>query len=234
MGFWTATTAKRPDMSIMPTPLSTRALQAISFGDEEYIFRIMAFRLSNAGDTFGRTTRLIDYDIKPVVTWFDLLDSLNPVSNIAPFMAAYYFGQSQNITHIRPMVDYLTRHSDRDINSTWWWRIQAAYLANHRLQDKALTLKISLPLTHITSAPLWVQQYPAFIYEQQGEMDAALHIIESIVKTSKDIPPEELSFMRAFVENRIKKLDELNPDIAKRLAKPQPRVKSSKVNIPSK
>jgi hypothetical protein len=228
LAFWHQTTSRRPDMSIMPTPLSPKMLDVLSFGDKEFMFRLMGFQVSNAGDTFGRTTRLIDYDITPVVAWLDLLDTLNPVSDVSPFMAAYYFGQSQNISHIRPVVTYLERHSARDLVKKWWWRIQAAYLATHRLEDKPYALKLTLPLAKINTIPLWAQQYPAFVYEQQGEMTEALHIIESVVKSAKEIPEGELGFMRAFVENRIKRLDQINPEVAKKL------IPKEKATLPSK
>lgn len=216
LAFWRETTHQRPDMSILPTPLSTEALKAMSFGDEEYVFRIISFLVSNAGDTFGRTTRLIDYDIKPVIAWFKLMDSLNDRSIIAPYMAAYYFGQSQNIKHIRPIVDYLVENSARDLEKKWWWRIQAAYLSTHRLSDTHGSLAITLPLAKLTTAPYWVQQYPAFVYEKMGEMEEAQKIIEAIILSKKDIPKDELGFMQAFIENRIKRLEQLNPDVKKR------------------
>jgi hypothetical protein len=217
LAFWRETTNTIPRMDIVPTPLSSTAFHAISFGDTQFSARIMKFQLSNAGDTFGRSTRLLDYDPKSLIGWFDLLSPLDYKSHILPFLAAYYYGQSKNLTLVRPMAEYLERHTNHDLQHLWWWRVQAIYLAMHVLKDTDLSLKLAEPLAKLEHVPIWVKQYPAFIHEKRGEMDAALTIIENILKDVKNIPPNELTFMRYFVEERIKRLDSINTDASKRL-----------------
>lgn len=216
LGFWHATTRTIPRMDILPTPLSRNTLDAISFGDILFTHRIMSFQLSNAGDTYGRSTRLLDYDPKPLVGWLDVLSPMDYRSHTLPFLAAYYYGQSKNLALVRPITEYLERHTAHDLEHLWWWRIQAIYLAMHKLEDKDLALRLALPLGKLVHVPLWVKQYPAFVYEKRGEMDAALAIIENILTNVKEIPAGELSFMRYFVEERIKRMEEIKEDASKR------------------
>jgi hypothetical protein len=217
LGFWHATTRTVPRMDILPTPLSSTVMDAVSFGDPLFPYRIMAFQLTNAGDTFGRSTSLRDYQTKPLVAWLDLLSPMDKKSYVLPFLAAYYYGQSQNTELSRAMALFLERRTKDDLEHIWWWRIQGIYIAMHKLHDKDLALRMAEPLAHLQHVPLWVKQYPAFIHEKRGEMDAARNIIENILKDTKNIPAGELSFMRYFVEERIKQLDKLNKDAAKRL-----------------
>ena len=39
------------------------ALHALTFGDDEFLFRVLAFNIQNAGDTFGRFTALDDVSL---------------------------------------------------------------------------------------------------------------------------------------------------------------------------
>lgn len=209
-GFWSHVKTKLPDMTIVPDVPGREALQVMSFGDEEFLFRSMAVRMSNAGDTFGRFTALYKYDLHKVYLWFTLLDQFNARSNVLPSMAAYYFSQTQKTSDVRYMVDYLYEHCAPRIQDKWWWMAQGVYLASHKLKDSDLALKLATTLTEAKDVPLWVNQLPAFIYEKRGEFDAALSIMENILEHTKDIDPGELRYMKYFIDERISKMDELS------------------------
>src|SRR5271156_5023120 len=85
--FWSETREKLPDMSIVPDVPGRVAVKALSFGDEEFYFRLLALDIQNAGDTFGRFTELYKYDFRKLYAWFTLLDSLDNESDYMPFIA---------------------------------------------------------------------------------------------------------------------------------------------------
>ncbi len=206
-GFWEMTQQNLPDMGIVPDVPGTIAVKALSFGDEEFYFRILALDIQNAGDSFGRFTELYKYDYKKLYAWFTLLDTLDNESNYVPFLASYYFSQTQHVSDVRYVIDYLYDHSASRPEKKYWWLAQAAYLAEHKLRDNDLALKMAAPLEHADSAPLWIRQLPAFVHEKRGEMDDALRIIQHIQNNTQDIPPGELRFMTYFVKDRLHKLD---------------------------
>lgn len=208
-GFWWHTRDNLPDPGIVPDVPGKTAVKALSFGDEEFYFRVLALNIQNAGDTFGRFTALNKYDFKKLYDWFTLLDTLNDESGYMPFLASYYFSQTQNVADNRYIVDYLYEHSATRPAKKYWWLAQAAYIATYKLKDNDLALKVAKPLEQATDAPFWVRQLPAFVHEKRGEMDDALRIMEDIAKNSKDIPPGELNFMNYFVKERLKKLETL-------------------------
>jgi hypothetical protein len=207
LGFWDLTRDKLPDMGIVPDVPGQTAVKALSFGDEQFYFRILALDLQNAGDTFGRFTELYKYDFKKLYAWFILLDTLDNQSGYIPFLASYYFAQTQHVPDVRYVVDYLYEHSKDTPEKNYWWLAQAAYLADHKLKDNDLALKVASPLENAQNAPLWVRQLPAFVHEKRGEMDDAKRIIENIQENTKDIPPGELNFMTYFVKERLHKLE---------------------------
>jgi hypothetical protein len=108
---------------------------------------------------------------------------------------------------VRYVVDYLYEYSYQRPDTKYWWLAQATYLAQHKLHDTDLALKMAAPLEHAEKAPYWARQLPAFVHEKRGEMDDAMRIIEQIEANSKDIPPSELRFMTYFVKERLKKVE---------------------------
>jgi hypothetical protein len=92
---------------------------------------------------------------------------------------------------------------------------QAVYLANHKLKDKdwALELAYKLASTPRNDVPLWVKQMPAFIHEQRGEEEQALHIIGDILNNIDHIDQGELNFMAYFVKDRLNQLIEDHPEL---------------------
>lgn len=207
--FWFHTRHRLPDMSIVPEVPGKNAVQALSLGESQAFFRILGLQIQNAGDTYGRFTALNKYDYNKLSHWFVLLDTLDNQSNYIPSMASYYYSQTQNTPDVQHIVDYLVQHARGREQKKWWWIVQAVYLAQHKLEDKPQALEIAKMLIGVRDIPVWAQQLPAFIYEQQGEMDAALMIIEDVMKNSKDLSPGELSFMRYFVEERLHRLEQL-------------------------
>lgn len=206
--FWWRTHDISPDIGIVPDVPGVETIQALSFGDEQALFRYLGLTIQNAGDTFGRFTALYKYDYFKLYHWMRLLDSLDDTSNYMPSMATYYFGQTQRGSDVKYIYDYLVEHAAHRPKEKWWWLVQAAYLANHKLDNQELALKAAKPLENTRGIPLWAQQTPAFIYEKQGEMGAALKIIEAIME-SEEVEQGELNFMRYFVEDRLKRLEEM-------------------------
>ncbi len=207
--YWWHARPYQPDLSIVPNVPRAEAVKAISMGDEEFYFRTLALMLQNAGDTFGRATPLKNYDFTRLQRWFGLLDQLNSRSNMIPAMAAYYYSQSQNEADARYIVDYLYAHASRDVEHKWWWLIQAIYLSMHKLHDMELTLKVAQPLLN-ADVPAWAQQMLAVVYEKRGEMGDALRIMETIKEHAKQMTDADLKYMKYFIDERIKKLDDIN------------------------
>jgi len=200
-------------MSIVPDVPGRKALHALTFGDDEFYFRALAFTLQNAGDTFGRFTALRYYDFNKLYHWFNLLDELDSKSNMVPAMASYYFAQTQNTADVRYVADYLYAHASRDPAHKWWWLLQTIYLSMHKLNDMDLALKAAKALQN-DAVPIWARQMTAVVYEKRGEMDDALRIMETIKENADNIPDTDLKYMTYFVKERLHKLDQFKKDTA--------------------
>ena len=231
--FWNHTRGIKPEMGIVADVPGETTVRALSFGDEEAFFRLLALNIQTSGDTFGRFTALYKYDFNKLYHWFHLLDGLNKQSNYLPAMASYYFSQTQNASDVRYIVDYLDEYTDGRAKEKWWWVVQGAYLAEHKMNDTARALKLANRLAGVRGIPIWAQQLPAFIHEGRGEFDDALRIMEDVMKHPEEYSQGELNFMRHFIEERIHRFDQVKKEFeaaqrakdemkAKGIAEPEP------------
>jgi hypothetical protein len=211
--FWYHTRAIMPEMTVVPDVPGIRTVRALSFGDEEAFFRLLALNIQNSGDTFGRFTALYKYDFNKLYHWFHLLDELNNQSNYLPSMATYYFSQSQNPNDVRYIVDYLDEYTDGRVADKWWWVVQGIYLASHKMHDQNRAMQLAQRLVGVRGIPIWAQQMPAFIHEERGEFGDALAIIQNILKHPEDFSQGELNFMRYFVDERLGELDKVKKEL---------------------
>ena len=208
--FWHRTNSIIPDMGIVPDVPSEATIKALGFGDDQAMFRLLALQLQNAGDTFGRFTALYRYDFDKLYHWFTLLGTLDDRSNYLPSMATYYYSQTQRKNDVRYIVDYLEEYAKGREQEKWWWTVQAAYLANHKLHDLDRAIEVANRLRDVRGIPLWAQQFPAFLYEEKGEFGAGLGIIQNIIEHEERFTQTELNFMKYFAAERLERLDEID------------------------
>jgi hypothetical protein len=206
--FWSQTRHILPNMAIVPDVPGRDAVQALALGDEQFYFRVLALQIQNAGDTYGRFTPLKYYDYEKLSRWFHLLDALDNRSDYIPSLATYYYSQTQNTPDVRYIVDYLQSHAANRVETKWWWLIQAMYLANHKLEDKALALRVGMPLINARTIPVWARQFPAFIYEQQGDKEQAAYVMRHVLRQLEDekLSQADFNFMKYFFEERLKEM----------------------------
>ena len=89
--FWSKYVSIKAELEVVSTPPNEKTMEAFSFGDKEYYFRLKSFQVQNMGDTFGRFTSLKKYDYKKLYAWFIELEKLNYNSNYLLSLMDYYF-----------------------------------------------------------------------------------------------------------------------------------------------
>ena len=148
--FWLCFTSKiKYDFTITPLPPSKIEMGVFSFGDNELLYRIYAFKLQNAGDTFGETTPLKNYDYEKLEKWFYALNDLDNISEYVPSIAGFYFSSSQNPLDNKYIIDYLLDFANRDPEKYWRWLATSAYIAKHKLKNEELAFSIARSMLNL-------------------------------------------------------------------------------------
>ncbi len=170
-----------PKRDYLEPPPSVTTQQALAFGDDQFLYRVFALEVQNAGDTGGRIVPVKNYDFDRVIGWLEVLSRMDPRSNFAVTMAGGFFGQSQHVDDVAPIVRFMMRNVDRDPRSRWRGLLNAIYLARHRLQDDDLALQAARQLAAYDFDGLdpWATLAPAFILEDQGHYAEAVEVVRA-------------------------------------------------------
>ncbi len=212
MTFQVKTEYLKPIVYVVPPVPNKYLVKALSLGDKEFYFRVLALKIQNAGDTFGRFTPLKNYNYEELYKWFNLLDTLNFESRMIPSIASYYYSQTQNKPDSIYIAKYLDEHASVDIDKYWWWMVQAINIAQNILLDNELALKLAYKLSknEAKNAPLWTKQMPAFLHAKMGQDCEAFFIINQLLQEhasgKREIKPEEMDFMNHFIKTRLSDL----------------------------
>lgn len=220
--FWTRIISVRAYLDVVETPPSSKTIEAFSFGDSEYYFRLKLFKVQNMGDTYGRFTSLAKYDYKKLYDWFILLENLNRQSNYLPSLVAYYYSQTPNIENRIYPVKFLERHALLNPQKNWWWLYQAIHIAFFDMKNEELGLDLAYKLKEYSpdTAPIWTKQMVAILLAKKGNECEAVRVISEILndyernttKNEKE-KEDEMNYMKYFINSNIEMLKEKNINI---------------------
>lgn len=198
-------------LNVPPAP-SALSAAASALGDTQMAYRMYGVMLQNMGDFGGRVVSLKEYNYEALGTWFHLMDDLDPRSNYAPLLAAYYFGGadvSDDPQKLAPIVDYLRKVGNSAEGERWRWLAQAVYIARFKMKDldKAMALAKELAANPNSAIPVWARNMDIIVTEARGDKEAAYTLIMEILKSKSDtLSPYEVNFMVYFMCQRV--LDE--------------------------
>lgn len=190
------------EQAILP-PVPTRpALGLLSFGDREFLYRKLVLDLQNFGDTGGRITPLRDYHMPDVVAWLRALDSLNSRADHHVVLAARYFGQTQDLSQVRYLVQYIQGHVALDPERKLGWMSEAIYLAQARAKDSKLAMEVADQLATYDFPKMTVLAYqlPALVHRNLGNHARAVAYMDRALRlTAHKASATESQFMREFI-----------------------------------
>ncbi|MEQ9109212.1 MAG: hypothetical protein RIF37_07820 [Rhodospirillaceae bacterium] len=193
----------RPTLGILPDLPQQQAADALAFGDQQFLYRYLALTLQNAGDNGGRVTPLKNYDYDKVVAWLRLLDGLDHNSHWVIAMANGYFGQTQTIEDVEPIVRFMQENVAYRPELKWPWLVNAIHLSRHRLKNDWLALDAARQLAtydypEMNAASL---QMPALVLDDLQQYESAKYEIEALRGLAgRTFRPEEKAWMAAFVD----------------------------------
>lgn len=197
---------EQPAWTNVPPPPSATAISLAFLGDRELAFRSSALTLQNFGNMTGQIQALKDYNYTNLGKWFWMEDALNKKSDYVPFLAAYYFGGTQNPHQLYPVIDYLRVVGKYPGGEKWRWLGQAVFLARHKLEDQKLALELAeeLATTYHAGMPAWPLQMKAIIASDMGEKEMAYDMMVEMLRTeSARMHPNEVNFMLDYICNKI-------------------------------
>ncbi len=192
---------RRPDLAITSPPPAAAARQALALGDDQFLYRIWALDLQNAGDTAGRATPMNNYNYDHVIGWLAALGELDQLSHFHPFLAARYFSLTTNPAEVRRLIEFIVADASKSPERKWYWLTQAMEMAEHRLDDVdyALTISRQVAAYEFPGMPTWPWLFPAVLLKKLHRYGEAREVIETVrVRKQHALEHETLNWMAEF------------------------------------
>lgn len=212
----------KPNLTMVPRPISYDQAKALAMGDEELLFRIIAMRIQTVGDSFGRNTPLKSYNYEDLYKWWDTADKLNPRADIIAFLVGFYFGATPVYENkLNWVVKYLEQHGDNNYdnlyNGKWWWYRVAVLIAQNRLEDFESAKRIAEKLWNVPKPPAGQKDIPisarqtkAFVYEKIGDYKESCQVMLELLNVMQGdgLEQGEINFMMVFLKERVESMKE--------------------------
>jgi len=200
--------------NVPPAPDEEKAV-FLSLGDKQFAYRQNAFMLQNMGYGEASKKSFAEFNYGHLKDWFFLQDSLDPISDAIPMLAAYYYGAAPDTTKLPYVIEYLTHVGQRPIKEKWRWLARAVWLARYEMKDIDHALELSYLMAENENPDMadWAKQMPAFILAEKGEDKAAYQIMMNILITEYDsLHPNEINFMTDYICNKLlPNIDDIEP-----------------------
>ena len=203
---WTYSRPLQPVWGNVPPPISQRNALNLSLGDSQMGYRVIGLMLQNLGNSGGVSKNLQEYDYGRIGKWLFLATALDPVSNFAPALGAFYFGATSKGEDLTPIIDYLVVVGHQPQKQKWRWLAHAVYLARFVQNDLELALTLAQQLADLPrdDLPFWARQMPVFVMTAKGEKEAAYDIILETLKSGvDDLQPTEIRMLRDYACDRV-------------------------------
>lgn len=177
---------QRPKLGVLPPLPTESAIQAMSFGDQQFLYRSLVMQIQNAGDTGGRFTPMSQYNITEVVQWLTVLQKLDRNSSHYTALAARYFSLDENPQRIKSLISFIDGDVDRAPDRKWYWQTQAVAMANSKLKDANYALELSRKLNtfkdFLPSGYAWVLQMEPVLLADLGRSQEAREVMGQVVR----------------------------------------------------
>lgn len=205
---WTISRTIKPTFIITPFPPTSTEIEAMSFGDKQLLFRMLVFKLQNAGDAIGQYHNFNEYDYKKLRTWFETLDKIDEHSEYIPYMAAYYYSIVKNVEKTSIIAEYVTNYASRDPQKHWRILTTALYIYKTQIPNSEKEIYAIGELLSQQKIPMWAKALAAFFLKETGDICASYELISRVTADEDISSPDNVQdkFLIATLNANIEKL----------------------------
>ena len=179
---WFGARTIKPKYIITPFPPTKTEIEAMSFGDKQLLFRMLVFKIQNAGDAVGQYHNFNEYDYKKLRTWFEALDGIDTHSEYIPYMAAYYYSIVHSVEKSKVIADYVADYASADPQRHWRLLTTALYIYKTQVPHSVNEIYSIGELLLKQKIPMWAKALAAFFLKESGDICASYELIMQVTK----------------------------------------------------
>jgi hypothetical protein len=198
----------KPKYIITPFPPTKTEIEAMSFGDRQLLFRMLVFKIQNAGDAIGQYHNFNEYDYKKLRTWFEALDDIDSHSEYIPYMAAYYYSIVRSVEKSKIIADYIANYASADPQKHWRLMTTALYIYKTQVPHSENEIYAIGELLLTQKIPMWAKALAAFFLKESGDLCASYELIMKVT-ADEEISSDDNIQDRFLIETLNENIEQL-------------------------
>jgi hypothetical protein len=188
----------------LPPAPSVEALQVVALAEPSAFARLLMYWLQAFDHQPGLSLAFRDLDYTRVVDWLTRIGQLDPGFTYPLLSAARIYTEVQDNERRRLMLEYVSARFREDPDSHWQWQAHAVYVAQHRIRDPAIALRLARELRELATGPAvpgWARQLELFVLENMGELETAKILLGGLIESGAVSDPNEIRFLTERLES---------------------------------
>lgn len=198
-----------PQAHPLPMPPELNTLQRLSLDEPGLLSRVLSLWLLHFDSQSGVSLSFHDYDYKVLKRWLHRLSELDSSNRFPSLAAVHVYAAVRDSKKAREMIEFVREKYVKNPYTQWRWLAESVIIAKYRLHDLPLALEMAQALADTPPRgiiPTWAQQMAIFVYEDMGEFESSVILLETLLSSGKITDPNERLFLRdrlRLLKNRI-------------------------------
>ncbi|MDQ7016630.1 MAG: hypothetical protein Q9N68_09680 [Gammaproteobacteria bacterium] len=183
----------------LTSPPESVLLRQLSFNEPALASRLLSIWLQDFDYQYGQSLSYEQLNYTHLINWLDAIQELDADNRYPLLSASHLYSNVNDSDKLRQIIAFVAKKFEQAPAREWSWMVKMVLLAQHKLHDAELALRLSQQLMQLTkenkNVPRWVKQMTVFILAGEGEKEAAATLIAALLKSGEIKDPAEQHFL---------------------------------------
>jgi len=180
-------------------PPNKKLLHQLSFSEPALTSRLISIWLQDFDYQRGKSLNYDQLDYKKLTEWLNSIQNLDQNNRYPLLSASHIYSTVKDPEKLRHIITFVEQQFKSNPEKNWPWMVKMVLLAQHKLQDNKLALRLSQKLMTLTQGkkvPSWVRQMSLSVLIADEQKNAAAALIAALLQGGEIKDPAERRFLQ--------------------------------------
>jgi len=183
-------------------------LKNLSLNEPALTSRLLALWLQDFDYQRGKSLNYDQLDYKKLTEWLNSIQELDQNNRYPLLSASHIYSSTKDPEKLRHIITFVEQQFKLNPEKNWPWMVKMVLLAQHKLHNNELALRLSQQLMKLTQGkkvPSWVRQMSLSVLISDEQKNAAATLIAALLQGGEIKDPAERRFLQQrFFELKIR------------------------------
>jgi len=174
-------------------------LKNLSLNEPALTSRLLSIWLQDFDYQRGKSLNYDQLDYKKLTEWLNSIQELDQNNRYPLLSASHIYSTVKNPEKLQQIIIFVEQQFKSNPEKNWPWMVKMVLLAQHKLQDNKLALRLSQKLMTLTQGkkvPSWVKQMSLSVLIADEQKNAAATLIAALLQGGEIKDPAERRFLQ--------------------------------------